>query len=139
MKITAIALPLACAGMFGFAAYAQAQTPAELGGTHFSKSIMLQDDDDDVTVDEDATDDEAPTRPGGKTHFSRNSLNEDDEDSADDSPADQAPTRPGGKTHYSRNGVELDNSGHPVTGQGPNKGTEPLNDTLDAAGGQHHR
>ncbi|ADG96678.1 PEBP family protein [Segniliparus rotundus DSM 44985] len=42
--------------------------------------------------------------------------------------------RPGAGTHFPRGGFRFDNSGHPVTGQGPNKGTKSLEDTLEAAG-----
>jgi hypothetical protein len=42
--------------------------------------------------------------------------------------------RPGATTHFPRGGFRFDNSGHPVTGQGPNKGTKTLKDTLEAAG-----
>ncbi|MGL6236157.1 MAG: hypothetical protein ACRC20_12530 [Segniliparus sp.] len=45
-----------------------------------------------------------------------------------------APESPGGYTHLPRNGIELDNSEHPVTGQGPNAMTDMLEDTLHDAG-----
>ena len=108
------------------------------------------DDESDATDEEDGTD-ETPGRPGGNTHLPRNGITHDnpdsgqadDDDEEEDAPvaktADQAPVRPGGKTHFPRNGMEHDNSDHPVTGQGPNKGTGALNDTLDSAGGKHHR
>jgi hypothetical protein len=146
MRNTALALPAALASMCGFATYAQAQ-PAiwSASGAHPNVSSTQYDDadDDDVAVDDDDTGGAAPARPGGNTHFPRNGITHDTDDDAaaddaDDSTAGSAPARPGGKTHFPRNGTKLDNSGHPVTGQGPNKATKPLNDALDAAGGKHH-
>ncbi|ADG96612.1 hypothetical protein Srot_0121 [Segniliparus rotundus DSM 44985] len=140
MRHTALALPAALAGMFGFAAHAQAQ-PAiwSASSAHLNVSSAQYDDpdEDDTADDADDEDEAAPDRPGGNTHFPRNGITHDDDTVAPDDD-DAAPDRPGAKTHFPRNATKLDNSGHPVTGQGPNKGTKPLNDTLDAAGGKHH-
>ena len=47
--------------------------------------------------------------------------------------SDAGPTRPGGKTHFPRNGMTHNAANEPVTGQGPNKSTPALRDSLGAA------
>ncbi|EFV12625.1 hypothetical protein [Segniliparus rugosus] len=120
--------------------------PGQGGQKATTADVKRAADDADDEDDEDEDDGETPGRPGGNTHLPRNGITHDNSDSDqddDDAPVaktgDQVPSRPGGKTHFSRNGMEHDNSDHPVTGQGPNKGTGTLNDTLDTAGGKHHR